>query len=137
MNMLAFDIDGVFISDISPWDDKILQFRNQNFRPIFEPSEKYIIISGRPKKDFYDTNKWFKTFNNPPVKIYLYPNNDEKKFLNKFEIAKSKASKINSLKFNIDIYYESDLQQCKIIQKKVKAKTKIIHWSGFLRSIII
>ena len=132
--MKAFDLDGVFIPDAKIFNDQYLQVRNTNMRPIFEPKGSYAIITGRPIQDQYDTQEWINdVFINPPQKIYIGVSNND--FMDIDKVSFYKANILNMQK-NITTFYESDINQKKLIDKYKERNVKVIHWGSFLKGKI-
>ena len=67
--MIAFDLDGVFVSEFSQDSDleleRVLAVRAENILPIFLIRFPYYIITGRPKIDEEDTLSWITTVFEP------------------------------------------------------------------------
>ena len=67
--MIAFDLDGVFVSEFSQDSDleleRVLAVRAENILPIFRIRFPYYIITGRPKIDEEDTLSWITTVFEP------------------------------------------------------------------------
>ncbi len=73
--MIAFDLDGVFLGDITFSDDderdNMLHVRVNNINPTFIPTGDYYIITGRPVQDKDGTLAWIaKKFSNPPKEVF-------------------------------------------------------------------
>jgi len=74
--MIAFDLDGVIVSELIHTDDdleQILAIRNHNLQPIFGFRKPYYLITGRPSCDKADTLRWINSVfskDQRPTKIF-------------------------------------------------------------------
>lgn len=132
--LVAWDIDGIFLSDIIfneeyPFDLSFLLLKRRLSKPIFVPTNKYYLITGRPKCDETVTKEWIEYFfiENPPLKIFqndiIGDCRDTPKIF--------KAKILNENK-DIDIFIESDESQVKYLKENTSCN--IIHWNTLLTS---
>lgn len=116
--MIAFDIDGVFLSDqdINAANiEDILRVRSNYLKPLFVPKGDYVLITGRPAQDKEDTQRWVnKFFDRKPLCVY-HENTDMRKS------AQYKAAVLNENK-NIHCFLESDRSQAEVIRSLTNTK---------------
>jgi hypothetical protein len=133
--MIAWDIDGVFTSDLIYVDDRLehlLHFRHNHIRPIFEPSGAFYLITGRPVEDKPHTLNWIEQFwENKPLKVFHDNPN----------IKRASDYKLSVLLSNpdIDTFVESSELQIRMINKglqKAQRHIKVIHFASFIRMAI-
>ena len=111
--MIAYDLDGVLLSDVTHPDLKtLLSIRARCTCSVFEPEGKYIIITGRPLIDKEDTIAWFiNNILNQPEAIYFNPGKIEEAVIHKINT-------LNELESEIDCFIESDFEQYALIKEK-------------------
>lgn len=133
--MIAWDIDGIFTSDLVYEEDKIdhlLHFRHNNILPIFEPSGDFYLITGRPKSDEPHTLNWINThWKNKPLKVF-HDNPDMKR-------ASDYKLKILLENPEIDVFVESNPYQCSLIERGLRKNSrhvKVIHFAEMVRLLI-
>lgn len=128
--MIAFDLDGVFISDLSHSSDeelaRVLEMRHRNMKAIFRVPFPYYLITGRPKTDEVETLRWLNlafAHGERPLKIF-HENQD---------YANPSDYKISVLRNNPDIatFIESDAEQAAAITKSVPS-CRIVHFETWL-----
>ena len=111
--MIAYDMDGVIVSDIL-FEEDIKQHLEKRYAmfPIFVPQGHYCLITGRPALDRDLTEKWIVQYlTNAPV--VLFHNNSLTG-----DPAEYKIKVINSNPM-ITIFIESDRKQADTIRKSV------------------
>lgn len=131
--MIAFDLDGVFVSDLvhTPDDlDIVLAVRNTNIRPVFRVTLPYYIITGRPECDREDTLRWIEAVFAPderPRKVF----HDNPDFTNPVDY-KVKILAENS---EITTFVESDAEQVVALRKRV-SRCRILTFEELLRPML-
>lgn len=127
--MIAFDLDGIFVNDMEFNDDQLtnlLYVRSFNMKPIFTPAGEYVIITGRPVIDTWDTTYWSSKFGINPVKFF-HDNLD----LEKGEEYKLEILTEHKDELNITHYIESSLRQTEFLKGKIQG-VEIIHFAEFI-----
>ena len=107
--MLAFDLDGVFISDVQL---SLISERSYQY-PVFNPDFKFYIITGRPQRYKTETVSFLKKRKIKPVS--LFHDNDTLE-----NSAKYKKEVINRNK-EIKVYFESCPRQAEYLKRNTKA----------------
>lgn len=128
--MIAFDLDGVFISDLSHSSDeeleRVLEIRHQNMRAIFRVPFPYYLITGRPKIDEVETLRWLNL-------AFAHGERPSKIFHDNQDYADPAGYKISVLRNNPDIstFIESDAEQAATITRSVPT-CRVVHFETWL-----
>lgn len=133
MKQLAFDLDGVFISDLKFENNlkTFLYWRNNQF-PIFTFNNINItpvFITGRPNSDEELTNKWIT--NNITDNFVLYTNP-----LGLKQSVNHKLNILNNVRQDINIFIESCPLQAEYLIKNIRHNCKIILFSSLIETSI-
>ena len=131
--MIAFDLDGVFVSDLAHQSDqeleRILSVRAENIRPLFRLRFPFYIITARPKVDEEHTLCW--------INAVFAPNERPKKlFHDNPDYTKPIDYKISVLREHpeIETFIESEIEQVTAIAKLVP-KCRVLHFEELLAPI--
>lgn len=129
--MIAFDLDGVFLTNINFGSvefpiDLVLRMRSALPQAIFKPTIPFYIITGRPKQDEQDTIFWLAQNNLKPVKLFhecpdLHSANDYK------------AHVLNTNP-EIRCLIESELENVEHLAPRVNCK--VIHFEALIKDAI-
>lgn len=124
--MIGFDLDGVFINDMSLGNctiEEFLNIRNDHPMALFQPRGKYVIITGRPVSDVKLTMAWIsKSLDNKPETVY----HGNKDWAN---AAEYKADTIRQL--GLKMFVESCAEQARYIQGMCP-QTKVVVFPDFV-----
>ncbi len=128
MNKIAFDLDGVFISDCDqmPQIGGLTEFYAlaYHMRPLFKPSGDWNIVTGRDPKYRAQTMSWIDNhFENKPKRVWHEIGDTQSPEEYKAEIINQN---------NIDFFVESDLKQVKYLKQNVSDRCTVIHFSDFI-----
>ncbi len=122
--MIAFDIDGVLVSDIS-FDEDIEKYLERRYCmfPLFIPKGSYYLITGRPSIDKELTQKWIdENLTNKPIKLF-----HDNPYFDKYAEYKVKVIKENP---DITIYIESSEEEAEFIRKNTSIR--VITFNKFI-----
>jgi hypothetical protein len=127
--MLAFDLDGVFISElVSNPDSELLQVitsKADNILPFFKCGKPYYIITSRNVVHIEDTKHWFDAMFEPeerPVKIF-HENGSA-------DTAVEYKSFVINKHPEITTYFESDIHQ--VNELKALVKCRVVHFEEII-----
>ena len=129
--MIAYDLDGVFLSDIKPFNNSLEYMLKARLElaPNFIPKGLYSIITGRPESDKKDTERWVDKFLNENRPVYLFHDNPDfgNPHLYKLKVLKENPS--------IMTFIESDIGQVLFLREELKDRDiKIIHFEELIKS---
>lgn len=129
--MIAFDLDGVLLSDVAVQEDETLEarlfFRHNHVLPVFCPSFPYYIITGRPLTDEKATKAWLENnLKRQPDRLFM--GNDDLRQPHLYKIG------VLNRQREITTYVESDDRQAALIQGAVNCE--VIHFSAWLNDAL-
>jgi len=118
--IIAYDLDGIFLSDVTIENGEQLDFRRDYIQPIFQPQGEYVIITGRPAEDRQDTADWIdRNLVVKPKKVYHGNDRIERS-------ACYKAHVLCCLKDEIGVFVESNKEQAEELSS-LGLDIKIVH----------
>ena len=131
--MIAFDLDGVFVSEFLHNSDRelerVLAVRAKNILPIFRIRFPYYIITGRPKIDEEDTLRWISAVFEPgerPKQVF-HDNPDFSKPID-YKVAVLRAHR------EITTFVESAVEQVEQVSKLVP-ECRVFHFEELITPI--
>ncbi len=131
--MIAFDLDGVFVSEFLHNSDRelerVLAVRAENILPIFRIRFPYYIITGRPKVDEENTLRWINTVFEPEER----PN---RVFHDNPDFSRPIDYKVSVLRAHREIttFVESAIEQAKQVSKLVP-ECRVLHFEELIAPI--
>ena len=132
--MIAFDLDGVFVSDLAHRSEqeleRVLAVRAENIRPLFRLRFPYYIITARPKVDEEHTLRWINAVFEPDER-------PKRVFHNNPNYTRPADYKVSVLSENPEIttFVESDADQLAQIARMVP-KCRILHFEALLAPVL-
>ncbi len=131
--MIAFDLDGVFVSEFAHDSDleleRVLAVRTENILPIFRIRFPYYIITGRPKIDEEDTLRWINTVFEPeerPKRVF-HDNPDFSRPID-YKVSVLRAHR------EITTFVESAVEQAEQVSKLVP-ECRVLHFEALVAPI--
>lgn len=128
--MIAFDLDGVFVSELVHKTEqeleRVLAARAENIRPLFRLRFPFYIITARPKVDEEHTLRWINAVFEPDER-------PKKLFHDNPDYTKPIDYKVSVLSENPEIttFVESEIDQVTQIAGMVP-KCRVLHFEGLL-----
>lgn len=116
--MIAFDLDGVFVSEFTQDSDleleRVLAVRAENITPIFRIRFPYCIITGRPKIYEEGTLRWINT-------VFKPEEHTNRVFHDNSDFSKPIDYKVSVLRAHrkIKTFVESSVEQAEQVSKLV------------------
>ena len=131
--MIAFDLDGVFVSDLAHTTEqeleRVLAVRAENIRPFFRLRFPFYIITARPKIDEAHTLRWIDAVFEPderPEKLF-HDNPD-------FEKPVDYKTSVLMQHPEITTFVESEIDQVTAIAKLVP-DCRVLHFEELVTSV--
>ncbi len=131
--MIAFDLDGVFVSEFTQDSDleleRVLAVRAENILPIFRNRFPYYIITGRPKIDEEDTLSWINAVFEPDER-------PKRVFHDNPDFSRPIDYKVSVLRANREIttFVESSVEQAEQVSKLVP-ECRVLHFEELIAPI--
>lgn len=132
--MIAFDLDGVFVSELvhgcEAELERVLAIRAENICPLFRLSFPFYIITARPEIDEKDTLRWINT-------VFAPDERPRKVFHSNPDYTKPVDYKVSVLSENREIttFVESDIDQVEQIARRVPM-CRVLHFEGILAPVL-
>ena len=131
--MIAFDLDGVFVSEFAHDSDleleRVLAVRTENILPIFRIRFPYYIITGRPKIDEEGTLRWINT-------VFEREERPNRVFHDNPDFSRPIDYKVSVLRAHREIttFVESSVEQAEQVSKLVP-ECRVLHFEALVAPI--
>lgn len=130
--MIAFDIDGILVSDTHEFekDIELNIFISGRLEPIFQiPKEiEYCLLTSRKynNENYQNTKKLVNMLKNKPIEIFQHRSSDEGRYEYKTRIMNEHPE--------ITIFFESEMECINYMIDHGIDSNRLLHWGTFIQN---